>query len=260
MITIIAAVLTLTILGLLFGLLLAVGSKIFAVEQDERIPMVQECLPGANCGGCGYAGCANLAEAIVNGEAAVNTCPVGGAETAKQIAAIMGVEAGETVKMTAYVRCSGGSNASRKYDYEGAIDCLAALKVAGGPLECTYGCLGYGSCAKVCPNDAISIKDGVAVVDPDACISCGKCVNACPRGIIAIVPANNKTHVACVSKAKGGEVRKICQVGCIGCGICAKNCPHEAITVVDFVARIDYSKCQDCGKCAEVCPRKIITK
>ena len=260
MITIIAAVLTLTVLGLLFGLLLAVGSKIFAVEQDERIPQVQECLPGANCGGCGYAGCANLAEAIVNGEAAVNTCPVGGAETAQKIAEIMGVEAGETVKMTAYVRCSGGNNASRKYDYVGAIDCLAALKVAGGPLECNFGCLGYGSCAKVCPNDAISIVDGKAVVNSDACIACGKCVGACPRNIIAIVPANNKTHVACVSKAKGGEVRKICQVGCIGCGICVKNCPHEAITVVDNVARIDYSKCQDCGKCAEVCPRKIITK
>ncbi len=260
MISILAAVLTLTILGLLFGLLLAVGSKIFAVEQDERIPMVQECLPGANCGGCGYAGCANLAEAIVNGEAAVNTCPVGGAETAQKIAEIMGVEAGETIKMTAYVRCSGGSNASRKYDYVGAIDCLAAMKVAGGPLECNFGCLGYGSCAKVCPNDAISIVDGKAVVNSDACIACGKCVGACPRNIIAIVPANNKTHVACVSKAKGGEVRKICQVGCIGCGICVKNCPHEAITVVDNVARIDYSKCQDCGKCAEVCPRKIITK
>ena len=260
MISILAAVLTLTVLGLLFGLLLAVGSKIFAVEQDERIPMVQECLPGANCGGCGYAGCANLAEAIVNGEAAVNTCPVGGAEVAQKIAEIMGVEAGETIKMTAYVRCSGGNNASRKYDYVGAIDCLAAMKVAGGPLECTFGCLGYGSCAKVCPNDAISIVDGKAVVNSDACIACGKCVGACPRNIIAIVPANNKTHVACVSKAKGGEVRKICQVGCIGCGICVKNCPHEAITVVDNVARIDYSKCQDCGKCAEVCPRKIITK
>ena len=260
MISILAAVLTLTILGLLFGLLLAVGSKIFAVEQDERIPQVQECLPGANCGGCGYAGCANLAEAIVNGEAAVNTCPVGGAETAQKIAEIMGVEAGETIKMTAYVRCSGGNNASRKYDYVGAIDCLAALKVAGGPLECNFGCLGYGSCAKVCPNDAISIVDGKAVVNSDACIACGKCVGACPRNIIAIVPANNKTHVACVSKAKGGEVRKICQVGCIGCGICVKNCPHEAISVVDNVARIDYSKCQDCGKCAEVCPRKIITK
>lgn len=260
MISILAAVLTLTVLGLLFGLLLAVGSKIFAVEQDERIPQVQECLPGANCGGCGYAGCANLAEAIVNGEAAVNTCPVGGAETAQKIAEIMGVEAGETVKMTAYVRCSGGNNASRKYDYVGAIDCLAAMKVAGGPLECTFGCLGYGSCAKVCPNDAISIVDGKAVVNSDACIACGKCVGACPRNIIAIVPANNKTHVACVSKAKGGEVRKICQVGCIGCGICVKNCPHEAIAVVDNVARIDYSKCQDCGKCAEVCPRKIITK
>lgn len=260
MISILAAVLTLTVLGLLFGLLLAVGSKIFAVEQDERIPQVQECLPGANCGGCGYAGCANLAEAIVNGEAAVNTCPVGGAETAQKIAEIMGVEAGETVKMTAYVRCSGGNNASRKYDYVGAIDCLAAMKVAGGPLECTFGCLGYGSCAKVCPNDAISIVDGKAVVNSDACIACGKCVSACPRNIIAIVPASNKTHVACVSKAKGGEVRKICQVGCIGCGICVKNCPHEAITVVDNVARIDYSKCQDCGKCAEVCPRKIITK
>lgn len=247
-------------LGLVFGLVLGAASKIFYVETDPRLDALNEALPGANCGGCGYAGCANLAEAIVNGEAAVNTCPVGGAETAQKIAEIMGVEAGETVKMTAYVRCSGGSNASRKYDYEGAIDCLAALKVAGGPLECTFGCLGYGSCAKVCPNDAISIVDGKAVVNSDACIACGKCVGACPRNIIAIVPANNKTHVACVSKAKGGEVRKICQAGCIGCGICAKNCPHEAITVVDFVARIDYSKCQDCGKCAEVCPRKIITK
>ena len=212
MISILAAVLTLTVLGLLFGLLLAVGSKIFAVEQDERIPQVQECLPGANCGGCGYAGCANLAEAIVNGEAAVNTCPVGGAETAQKIAEIMGVEAGETVKMTAYVRCSGGNNASRKYDYVGAIDCLAAMKVAGGPLECTFGCLGYGSCAKVCPNDAISIVDGKAVVNSDACIACGSCQANCPCDAIV-----------------EGEIYVIDADKCAGCGACQDGCPVDAI-------------------------------
>lgn len=255
---IIAAVLTLSVLGLFFGVLLAISSKVFAVEQDERIPMITECLPGANCGACGYAGCSNLASAIAEGKAPINACVVGGNESMEKIAEIMGKEKTEAVKQVAYVRCRGGNNASKKFNYQGLEDCNAALRVANGPLDCTFGCIGLGTCAKTCPYGAITIENGVAFVHDEICVGCGQCVAKCPRNIISIVSADQKYYVGCNSKAKGAEVRKVCNAGCIGCMLCVKNCPYEAISVVDNLARIDYSKCQNCGKCAEVCPRKII--
>ena len=255
---ILIAVLTLGVLGLFFGIILAIGSKVFAVEQDERIPQVTECLPGANCGACGYAGCSNLAQAIVEGKAPINACVVGGNPVMEQIAEIMGAEKAEAVKMVAYIKCRGGNNASKKFNYEGLKDCTAALRVANGPLDCTFGCIGLGTCAATCPYGAITVENGVAVVNDDICVGCGKCASKCPRNLIEIISADQKYYVGCNSKAKGAEVRKICNAGCIGCMLCVKNCPHEAIAVVDNLAKIDYSKCQNCGKCAEVCPRKII--
>ena len=247
-------------IGALFALLLAFAGKFFAVERDERLPLIEEALPGANCGGCGFAGCSACANAIIEGNAPVNACPVGGNECAKKIASIMGVEANDEAKKVAHVMCSGGNaNAKKKYEYSGIKDCIAASKVQGGPLECSHGCLGMGTCKAVCPYDAIEIVDGVAKVMSDKCKACGKCVAACPRGIINIVSFDQDVFVSCSNHNKGAELRSMCNIGCIGCSLCVKNCEFDAIHVDNFLAHIDYDKCTNCGKCATVCPRKLIT-
>ena len=246
-------------MGLIFGALLAVAAKIFAVEKDERIPLVEECLPGANCGGCGYAGCGAAAAAIVSGEASVNCCPVGGSDAAEKIAAIMGVKAEKSERMVAFVMCSGNADTAKtKYDVNEKIDCHTAHRLSGGMKECSFGCLGFGSCVSKCKFGGISIKNGVAVVDSEHCTNCGACMTECPRHIIKSVPYDAKVLVSCNSKSKGKETRSACEVGCIGCGICAKNCEAGAIEVKDNLAVVDFSKCTGCGVCAEKCPRKII--
>ena len=173
---------------------------------------------------------------------------------------IMGQEAGESVRMTAFVKCAGDcEKAGQSYEYTGVKDCkMAALMQNGGSKTCTYGCLGYGSCVKVCPFDAIHIVNGIAKVDKEKCKACGKCVAECPKKIIELIPYDQKQAVACSSKDKGKAVMSACEVGCIGCRKCVKECPKEAITVVDNVAHIDPEKCINCGKCKATCPRKII--
>ena len=254
------AVLILGGLALVFGIILAVAAKVFEVKVDERLPQIQECLAGANCGGCGYPGCAGCAEAILAGKAPVNACAPAGAEAAAKIAAIMGMEAPSGEKMVAHVICNGGEAAVKKYEYRGVQDCLGALKVGAGPLECAYGCLGLGSCVKACKFDAIHINErGVAEVDPEKCTNCGACRVACPRKIIKEVPASRKVHVQCANKDKGAVAMKVCKSSCIGCGMCAKNCKFDAIHVVDGVAVIDYDKCKGCKICTKVCPRDAIS-
>ena len=235
---IVYAVAVLFIMGIVFAILLGVAAKVFAVEVDERVPLVRDCLPGANCGGCGYPGCDGLAAAIVEGTAPVNGCPVGGAAAAAKIAEVMGVavEAGE--RKVAHVYCNGGCNAVDKTKYEGLQDCTAAMRVAGGPKACAYGCMGLGSCVKACAFDAIHVVDGVAKVDTEKCVACGKCVAACPKKLIDLVPESKKVHVNCVNKDKGPEVMKVCASGCIGCKMCenckmcAKACPKGCIEPV----------------------------
>ncbi len=247
--------------GLLISIFLSIFAKKFAVPVNEKEEAVLAALPGNNCGGCGYPGCSGLAAAIVAGNAEVHGCPVGGKAVADQIASIMGVEAGAFVKKVAFVKCNGTcSVAAENYDYTGPRDCKSAVIAPGrGSKTCNYGCLGFGSCQRVCDNDAIVILDGVAYVDPEKCGACGKCVRTCPLGLIELVPYDANVRVACSSKDKGNITMKACKAGCVGCGLCAKTCEYGAITVENNVAHIDYDKCTRCGMCAEKCPKKIIT-
>ena len=256
---IISAVLLVGITGLIFGCLLAFASVIFAVKKDERIDRIVEVLPGANCGGCGFAGCSAYASAVVENGAAVNLCSVGKAPVAEKIGSIMGCSAGEAKEMTARVMCGGNfENAKEKYNYMGIPDCNAAAKLGGGAKVCRFGCLGLGSCAAVCAFGAISLRDGIAVVDSEKCTACGKCAEVCPKKVIKLVPKDAGVHVLCRNEDKGAAVNKYCSSGCIGCRICEKNCPNAAVSVKDNCAVIDYEKCTACGICAEKCPKKVI--
>jgi electron transport complex protein RnfB len=256
------AVLVLGILGAVFGLVLAIAAKAFAVEVDERQEAIAGVLPGANCGGCGFAGCGAYAAAVVAGKAGITACAAGGNAVAEKIAEIMGMEAGEVERSVAMVKCSGGCGvAKEKFDYSGIPDCTAAMRLGGnkGPKECAFSCLGLGTCVKACAFDAIHVVDGVAKVDKEKCVGCMACATACPKNVITKVPYAAPVHVVCNSKDKGAVVRKICDVGCIACKICEKACEFDAIHVVDNVAVIDYAKCTGCGKCAAKCPRHIIS-
>ena len=256
-------------LGLIFGLVLAAASKIFYVETDPRLDKLNECLPGANCGGCGYAGCGGYAEAVLKGEAAIGKCASGGNECAQEMAAIMGVKAEKVTRKVALVRCSGAktydkdgnllTGAKIKAEYEGFKDCIAASKVGGnGPLSCKFGCLGFGTCVKACKYGAIRVENGVAVVDEDKCVGCMACANVCPRKLIVPVEPYRNVVIACASLAKGAVTTRGCTAGCIGCGLCKKICPQDAITIERNLAVIDYSKCDMCGLCATVCPKHLI--
>ena len=256
-------------LGLIFGLVLAAASKVFYVETDPRLDKLNECLPGANCGGCGYPGCGGYAEAVLKGEAPIGKCASGGNECAQAMGAVMGVKADHVTRKVALVRCSGEKTydkdgnlthgAKVKAEYEGFKDCLSATKVGGnGPLSCKYGCLGFGSCVKACQYGAIQVIGGVARVDEDLCVGCMACAAVCPRNLIVAVEPNRNVVIACASLAKGAVTTRGCTTGCIGCGLCKKICPHDAITVENNLARIDYSKCDNCGLCATVCPKKLI--
>ena len=253
-----AAVIGIT--GLLIAVLLGVAANVFEVPVDEKAIAIRDVLPGANCGGCGYAGCDAMAAAIAAGEAPVNGCPVGGPAVADKIGEIMGVSAGEDVKKVAFVKCAGTCDkASVKANYYGISDCRSAAAIPGrSDKACAYGCMGFGSCVAACGFDAIHIEHGVAVVDKEKCVACGKCAEECPNHLIELIPYDATKVVSCSNQDKGPKVMAVCEVGCIGCGLCAKQCEAEAITVENNIAHIDQSKCTGCGKCAKKCPKKII--
>lgn len=255
----IKAVVVLGALGIGFGAILAFASKVFAVEKDPREEAIVESLPGANCGGCGFPGCSGYAAAVVKGEAPLNSCAAGGAAVAAKIAEIMGMEAGETIRKVALVRCTGGGGDKLRYEYVGIHDCEAAVRLPGGsPMFCTFGCLGMGTCVKQCQFNALSIVDGVAKVDREACVGCGACVRACPKHVITLTNYDAYVEVPCNSQAPGKEVTKACANGCIGCNLCAKFCEAKAITVTSFLASVDPARCTGCGTCVGKCPRKLI--
>lgn len=247
-------------IGLLAGIILAVASTIMAVPKDETVEALEEALPGANCGACGYSGCSGYAEALSKGEAETGLCSPGGQEVANQCAEIMGVEAGAVALKTALVRCMGSyDNTSDKMVYDGLHSCAAAELLSGGVTTCRYGCMGLGDCAAVCDYGAVSICNGVAKINPDLCTGCSKCVKACPKSLIKFVEKKVQAVVRCSSCDKAPVVMKACKVGCIGCKKCERICKYDAIHVKDFCAYVDAEKCTACGECVDACPRHIIT-
>ena len=248
-------VLIVTIMGLVLGLGLALAAKFMAVPTDEREAKIRECLPGANCGACGYSGCDGYAAAIASGEAKPDKCAPGGTGTASALAEILGVEISTTPKV-AFVACQ--KNSKNKYEYTGKQTCLSASLIHGGPLECQFGCIGFGDCAAACQFGAITLQDGKPVVCEDLCAGCSACAAVCPKSLISIIPKASKTRVLCSNCHKGPNVVKVCTTSCIACGMCVKACENDAIKLENNVAVIDPDKCINCGKCKGVCKRKAI--
>lgn len=259
--TILITTLVITVIGIIVGLGLVFTGKKFFVPVDEREAEVRANLPGNNCGACGFAGCDAAAAAIVAGDAPVNVCPVGGAAVAEKIGGIMGSSAQAQERKVAFVRCKGTCEASpMQGEYVGIHDCRAAALSGMNLKSCDFGCLGLGSCVTVCPQDAIKIIDGVAVVNQKKCVACGLCVKTCPKGLIELIPESKHVAVQCMNRDKGPQVKKVCANGCIGCTLCTRQCEFDAIHMDGNLARVTYENCTQCGKCADKCPAKVITK
>ena len=255
----------LTILGVALAMVLFLVAKKFRVEEDPRIDEVEKVMPGANCGGCGFAGCRDFAtNCVKSGDLEHNFCPVGGNETMKKVAAVLGIEAVEKAPQVAVVRCNGTcENRPVTNDYDGLSSCRVKAALYSGDTGCPFGCLGCGDCTKVCNFGAITMDPatGLPVVDETKCTGCGACAKACPKGVIEIRnkgPRGMRVYVSCINKDKGAVARKACSAACIGCGKCAKVCAKEAITVENNVAYIDFEKCKLCKKCVAECPTGAI--
>jgi electron transport complex protein RnfB len=254
------AVIALSALAFVASFVLAMVARAFAVPTNPKVDEIEGALPGANCGGCGLPGCAELARRIAEGKADVDACPVGGEAVARRIAEIVGKAfAGGGTRNVAVVLCGGDDQvAEKRFYYNGVKDCTSAAILFGGDKACRYGCLGLGTCAGVCPFDAIHmLPSGLPEIDPAKCTACGKCVTACPKKIIKLAPVNRRLHILCSSHDKGAKVRKICAVGCIGCTKCVKEAPVGAISMQDNLAVVDYMK-EIPDSVAAVCPMKTI--
>lgn len=248
-------------LGIVFGVSLAVIAARFVVKTDPRVEKVRDVLPGANCGACGFAGCMGYAEAVVgNPDVAVNLCAPGKSAVAEKVAEITGKKAEKVEPKIARVFCQGGTSLSqRKFIYTGVQDCTAAVLAAGGDKSCEYGCLGYATCMRACPFDAITMSaDNLPIISKEKCTACGKCVAACPKQVIELAVESKAVVISCHSRDKGADTKKKCQVGCIACGICVRTCPVDAIKIENNIARIDHAKCIVCGLCVKKCPTNAI--
>jgi len=261
------AVLCLAGLGVVFGIILGVAAKKFAVEVDPRVEELMKVMPGANCGACGLPGCGGFAEALVEGTVKPSACSPGGASLQEKIAAILGTEVSTyEERQVAQLLCQGGIGHSKMlFRYQGISDCRAALASFKGQKACDFGCVMQGSCSKACPFGAIQMgADGLPVVDYYLCTGCNKCVVECPQQILKLVGVSHLVNVRCVNTEKGKDAKGKCSVACIKCKICEKNCPEDAVHVIESgngtVALIDYEKCTNCGICAAKCPTKSIDK
>ncbi len=265
---ILIAVLALGGIGLISAVILYFVASKFKVYEDPKIDEVEEILPSANCGGCGFPGCRAFAEATVKKAKEEKNleglfCPVGGNEVMQSVGGALGLEIEAKDPMIAVVRCNGShANSPGKVKYEGVSSCSFAHALYTGEGGCQFGCLGLGDCVDACEFDAIHMSDerGLPEVN-DKCTACGACVEACPRDIIELRkrgPKEKRIFVSCVNKEKGAVAIKNCSVACIGCGKCEKVCEFDAITITSFLSYIDFEKCKLCRKCVEVCPTNSI--
>jgi len=254
---ILTAVISVTLLGLICSTILSIVSKLLHVKIDERITLLTEIMPQANCGACGYPGCQGYAAALIEENAKINLCAPGGSPLLAKISGILGVEAGTIEEKTAVVLCNCAVRII-KMEYKGINSCAAAKAVFSGEKSCAFGCIGYGDCKKACPSGAICIKNNLACIIADKCTGCGLCVKACPNNLIKTERADIPVIVACKNIEKGAVTRKKCSKGCIGCAKCVRECPEKAILIDNNLAVIDYSKCTGCGRCAGVCVTKCI--
>ena len=246
-----------SVLGLVFGALLGVTGRVFAVPSNPKVEALRECLPGANCGACGFPGCDGYASAVADGKAEVGACAVGGPACASKMAGIMGVEAGASKRMIATVACQGyGEHCAPKAEYQGMSDCVAASLVNSGTKACAYACLGLGTCERACPFGAIHIDPvkKIAVVDSEKCQGCKKCVAACPQHVLSMQPADRVVTVSCHNPEKGVALKEKCDRACVGCEACVKACNFDALAMENGVPKVDYDKCVGCMACADACP------
>lgn len=241
-------------IGLAAGLILSIASSIMSVKKNEKLDLILNILPGANCGACGFSGCEGYAKALSEGTCKPGLCTPGGKSTADKISEILGIASVNSEKKVALVHCSGSiDNTSKKMEYNGIKSCTAASSLFGGDSSCQFGCLGLGDCIKACKYGAIDICSGVSLVDYNKCVGCGACVKACPKNLINLVPAKQQAVVRCSNLDKGAQTIKVCSSGCIGCMRCAKTCKFGAITVENSLAKVDPKKCTGCGNCVKVC-------
>ncbi len=260
---IILPILILVGIGLVAAILLVIASALFSVKEDETVTKLTEALPGINCGACGFSGCggyaAALAEGGKDGKVNTNLCAPGGDPVSKKISEILGTSYSDVEEKVAVVCCNGNCDATgKKHDYHGTPSCAACNSFYAGNGDCAYGCLGFGDCAAACPYHAISIHNGVAVVDRTLCTGCGLCVTICPKQLITRHRLTGIVDVVCANHTSGKETRAVCSNGCIACKKCERTCPHDAIHVVEQLAQIDYEKCTSCGACVAACPVKCI--
>jgi len=256
--TIIYTIICALVIGFILGVLLGLFKKIFHVDTDPKVEKVREALSGANCGGCGLAGCDAFAGAVVKGDAPTNGCVAGGSACATKIADILGAAGVEVKPQIAFLACNGTKEcAADKGIYHGVQSCKGANLVMNGTKKCAFGCIGLGDCVKVCPFDALSMgENGLPVVDKSKCVGCGNCAKACPKHLFKIIDADTKGAISkCSNHSQNkAQIKKDCSVGCFKCGICAKKCPVQAIDLSSGIPQIDYSKCTSCGECVNACP------
>lgn len=259
---VVLAIILVTLTGLLCAIMLVVASHFMSVPVNEKEEKVRKCLPGVNCGACGYTGCDGYAKALAEDPTIkTNLCVPGADKVAREVAEALGVEALDVIEQVAFIHCMGDCKKRTKNTiYEGINSCAAAKSVYGGEADCKDGCIGFGDCVNACPVGAICLENGIAHVDQRKCIGCGICVKSCPNHLITLFADVEVMAVTCSNKEKGAIAKKKCTNACLKCKKCENNCPVGAIKIKDNLPEIDYEACTDCGTCASVCPVGCIIK